>query len=177
MNSEQIERALKKNTSTARYFRGVYARDTLPRKPRQGFYVVNFDKNGESGSHWICIRIGKSSNTYFDSYGRTPPPFAKACFTKFLGLKKKLQKNTKQLQSDFSTTCGQWCIYYIWRTCNGWNMKNITSPFKLQTPLVNDHVMSFIVKKNFGIDEKVIDRPFLKRQICKQMNENIAEWK
>ena len=56
-------------------------------------------------------------------------------------------------------------------------MKNITSPFKLQTPLVNDHVMSFIVKKNFGIDEKVIDRPFLKRQICKQMNENIAEWK
>ena len=42
-------------------------------------------------------------------------------------------------------------------------MKNITSPFKSQTPLVNDHVMSYIVKKTFGIDEKVIDHPFLKK--------------
>ena len=158
------------------HFCGVYARDTLPRKPRRGFYVVNFDKTGESGSHWVCMRIGKSSNTYFDSYGRKPPPFTQRDFAKFLGLKKRLEKNTIQLQSDFSTTCGQWCIYYIWRTCNGWNMKNITTPFKSQTPLVNDHVMSYILKKNFGVDGKVIDRPFLKEQICRQMNENIAEW-
>ena len=176
MNSEQIENALKKNASTAPHFRGVYARDTLPRKPRRGFYVVNFDKMGESGSHWVCMHVGKSSNAYFDSYGRKPPPFTQRDFAKFLGLKKRLEKNTIQLQSDFSTTCGQWCIYYIWRTCNGWNMKNITTPFKSPTPLVNDHVMSYILKKNFGVDGKVIDRPFLKEQICRQMNENIAEW-
>ena len=46
MNSEQIENALKKNASTAPHFQGVNTRDTLPRKPRQGFYVVNFDKMG-----------------------------------------------------------------------------------------------------------------------------------
>ena len=68
MNSEQIENALKKNASTVPHFRGVYARDTLPQKPRRGFYVVNFNKTGESGSHWVCMHIGKSSNTYFDSY-------------------------------------------------------------------------------------------------------------
>ena len=54
-------------------------------------------------------------------------------------------------------------------------MENITTPFKSQTPLVNDHIMSYIVKKTFGINEKVIDRPFLKKQICRQMKENIAE--
>ena len=177
MDSEQIEKALKKNATTARHFRGVYARDTLPRKPKRGFYVVNFDKTGESGSHWVCMQIGKSTNAYFDSYGGKPPPFTQRAFTKFLGQTKRLEKNTKQLQSDFSTTCGQWCIYYIWRSCNGWNMKNIISPLKSQTPLVNDHVMSYIVKKAFGTDGKVIDRPFLKKQICRQMNENIAEWK
>ena len=155
----------------------MYARDTLPQKPKRGFYVVNFDKTGESGSHWVCMQIGKSTNAYFDSYGGKPPPFTQRAFAKFLGQTKRLEKNTKQLQSDFSTTCGQWCIYYIWRSCNGWNMKNIISPFKSQTPLVNDHVMSYIVKKTFGTDGKVIDHPFLKKQICKQMNENIAEWK
>ena len=154
MNSEQIENALKKNGSTAPHFRGVYASNILPRKTRRGFYVVNFNKTGESGSHWVCMCIGKSSNTYFDSYGRKPPPVTQRAFAKFLGLKKRLEKNTKQLQLDFSTTCGQWCIYYIWRTCIGWNMKNITTPFKSSTSLVNDHVMSYIVKNTFGVDGK-----------------------
>ena len=176
MDSKQIEKALRKNVRTVPHFRGVYTRDSLPRKPRRGYYVMNFDKTGESGSHWVCMHIGKSTNTYFDSYSRKPPPFTQRAFAKFLGLTKRLEKNTKQLQSDFSTTFGQWCIYFIWRACNGWNMKNITSPFKSQTPLVNDHVMSYIVKKMFGINEKVTDRHFLKKQICRQMNENIAEW-
>ena len=55
-------------------------------------------------------------------------------------------------------------------------MKNITTPFKSPTPLVNDHIMNYIGKETFGVDGKVIDCPFLKEQICRQMNENIAEW-
>ena len=82
-------------------------------------------------------------------------------------------KDWKKTQSSFNL---KWCIYYIWRSYNGLEHENITSPFKSQTPLVNNHIMSYIVKKVFGIDGKVIDRPFLKKQICKQMNENIAEW-
>ena len=43
-------------------------------------------------------------------------------------------------------------------------------------PLTNDYVMNNLVKKTFGTDKDVINRSFLKEQICKQMNENIAEW-
>ena len=92
MNSEQIENALKENASTAPHFQGVYTRDTLPRKPRQGSYVVNFDKTGESGSHWVCMRIGKSLNTYFDSYGRKPPPFTQRDFCEILRAEEKIGK-------------------------------------------------------------------------------------
>ena len=86
MNLEQIEKALKKKASTAPHFQGKYARDTLPRKPRQGFYAVNFDTAGESGSHWVCMH---------DSYGKKPPPFTQKAFAKFLGLKKRLEKTKK----------------------------------------------------------------------------------
>ena len=130
----------------------------------------------QPGSHWICMQIGKSSNSYFDSYGKKVPKFAEAHFHSFLGNKKKIERNSKQLQSEFSTTCGQWCMYFVWRKCTGWNMKNITSPFKSEMPLTNDYVMNNLVKKTFGTDKDVIDRSFLKEQICKQMNENIAEW-
>ena len=56
------------------------------------------------------------------------------------------------------------------------NHLNITAPFKSEIPLTNNYVMNNFVKKTFGTDKSVIDRPFLKEQMCKQMNKNIAEW-
>ena len=109
----QIEMALKKNRTMAPHFRGVFARDTLPQNPEEGFYIVNFDRHGQPGSHWICMQIGKSSNSYFDGYGKKVPKFAEAHFHSFLGNKKKIERNSKQLQSEFSTTCSQWCMYCV----------------------------------------------------------------
>ena len=142
MNSGQIEMALKK-----KQLQLPISRDTLPQNPEEGFYIVNFDRHGQPGSHWICMQIGKSSNSYFDSYGKKAPKFVEAHFHSFLG-NKKIERNSKQLQSEFSTTCGQWCMYFVWRKCTGWNMKNITSPFKSEMPLMNDYVMNNLVKKN-----------------------------
>ena len=55
-------------------------------------------------------------------------------------------------------------------------MRNITGPFKKQTLLLNDHVMNHLIKKKFQIEKNVIDRPFLKKQICREMAQNIAQW-
>ena len=174
MNSGQLHSALSNAKETGHRFRGVYARDGLPRNLRKGFYIVNFDKKGEPGSHWICIENGDEI-VYFDSYGRTPPRFTG--LARYWRGKKNVVRNTKKLQHDYSTTCGQWCMYFVWRRCCGWTLKNIVSPFRKGTPLVNDYVMNHLIKTKFGTDKKVIDRPFLKQQICKAMEQNIAEWK
>ena len=174
MNSDQLEKALKEEKETCEHFKGVYARDALPKNPDNGFYIINFDKTGEPGSHWVGVEIGKNYNTYFDSYGQAPPPFHH--LLKFLS-GKKLRRNRKQVQHQYSTTCGQWCMYFIWRRCNGWNMKNITAPFRKKALLINDHVMNHLIRKKFQLDKKVIDRPFLEKQICREMVQNLAEWK
>ena len=54
-------------------------------------------------------------------------------------------------------------------------MRNITAPFKKQTLLLNNHMMNHLIKKKFRIEKKVIDRPFLKKQIWREMAQNIAE--
>ena len=54
-------------------------------------------------------------------------------------------------------------------------MRNITASFKKQTLLFNNHVMNHLTEKKFQIEKKVIDRPFLKKQICREMAQNIAE--
>ena len=48
-NFELEEAAMKLKIS---YFRGVFLLDTLPRKPNRG--IVNFDKNGGPGTHWVA---------------------------------------------------------------------------------------------------------------------------
>ena len=86
MNSDQLEKALKRDRDTHEHFKGVYARDSLTSHPENGFYIINFDKRGEPGSHWVGVEIGKNYKTYFDSYGQEPPPFHH--FSKFLSGKK-----------------------------------------------------------------------------------------
>ena len=59
-------------------FNGVYSRDNLPNKIKDGTYVINLDEYSDIGTHWIdlyFVRKGSSKDvrnndvTYFDSFG------------------------------------------------------------------------------------------------------------
>ena len=36
-------------------FNGIYPRDNLPKKIKDGAYVINFDKHADVSTHWISI--------------------------------------------------------------------------------------------------------------------------
>ena len=50
-------------------FNGVYSRDNLPNKIKDGAYVINFDEYSDIGTHWIALYINNKTVTYFDSFG------------------------------------------------------------------------------------------------------------
>ena len=54
-------------------FRGVFMRDTLPRKPHQTECgIVNFNTSEQAGSHWVCyFKDGMNERIYFDSFDET----------------------------------------------------------------------------------------------------------
>ena len=70
-----------------------------------------------------------------------------------------------------SMSCGQWCIYLVWRPSQGWTIHEITRAFKVKKPLINDYVVNFLVEKHFKTDQDVLDRKFVSSQISKQMKE------
>ena len=56
------------------YFRGVFLLDTLPRKSnKKECGIVNFDKSGGPGTHWVAWYKNGKTKIYFDSYGVQPP--------------------------------------------------------------------------------------------------------
>ncbi len=55
-------------------FRGVYMRDTLPKRPKSTECgIMNFNTSEQSGSHWVCWFKDGSSRIYFDSFGCITP--------------------------------------------------------------------------------------------------------
>ena len=49
-------------------FNGVYSRDNLPNKIKDGVYVIILDEHSDIGTHWIALYILNDNVTYFDSF-------------------------------------------------------------------------------------------------------------
>ena len=55
-------------------FRGVFMRDTLPKKVKlHECAIMNFNKSSQVGSHWVCYYKDPHHRIYFDSFGQVTP--------------------------------------------------------------------------------------------------------
>ena len=50
-------------------FNGVFSRNNLPKKIKDGAYVKKIDEYEDVGTHWIALFCNKSEIVYFDSFG------------------------------------------------------------------------------------------------------------
>ena len=49
-------------------FNGVYSRDNLPDKIKDGAYVINLDEYSDIETHWIALYVNNKTVTYLDSF-------------------------------------------------------------------------------------------------------------
>ena len=101
-------------TSEVTYL-GVFPFDFFPKKrlqaPSSSFqFVFNTDCSSKPGTHWLACYYDHPSNTleFFDSYAQTPN-----FYNLLIPRNVITQLNEIPLQSEFSTVCGQYCIYYL----------------------------------------------------------------
>ena len=50
-------------------FNGVFSRNALPGKIKDGAYVINLDEYTDIGAHWIALFCNRNEIVYFDSFG------------------------------------------------------------------------------------------------------------
>ena len=111
MNNHQITALLCSHPRTRRLFKGVYSADNVPvsRPEEASCYVVNLDDSSEPGSHWTSIYISPAQpSEFFDSFG------LECTIPRLEGLLGETYLHCPvQLQSVFTSSCGQHCLYYI----------------------------------------------------------------
>ena len=92
-----------------RRFNGVYSKDNLPDKIKDGTYVINLDEYSDIGTHWVSLYLNSKTVTYFDSFGVEKIPKE---IKKFIN-NKNIIANICRLQNYDSIMCGYLCIGFI----------------------------------------------------------------
>ena len=122
LNNFELEEASKK--LKIKCFRGVFLLDTLPKKlNKKECGIVNFDKSGGSGTHWVAWYKNGKNKIYFDSYGIQPPVEV----INYLG--KPIHYNTDQVQPRGEVFCGHLCLYVLKELNEGKEFQNILNKF------------------------------------------------
>ena len=89
-------------------FNGVFSRNNLPKKIKDGAYVINLDEYADVGTHWIALFCNRNEIVYFDSFGAEHVPEK---IKKFVG-NKNIKANIFRVQANNSVMCGYFCIEF-----------------------------------------------------------------
>ena len=106
-------------------FNGVYSRDNLPNKTKDGAYIINPDEYSDIGTHWVALWVNINNVTYFDSFGVQHIPKEIKTFIK----NKNIKTNIFRIQAYDSIMCGYFCIAFIDFMLKGKSLTEYTNLF------------------------------------------------
>ena len=141
MNSVQLDTFLKHLPQ----FGGVFAADNIKIKHIPCYIIVNTDTQNLSGQHWICMKLSKDQCEFFDSLGKSPYNYHKSWHDLLITTAGSYLFNDQRLQNYSSSTCGQYCVYYILKSIHGYDFEDIIDGFDALNLKKNDaSVLHFV---------------------------------
>ena len=106
-------------------FNGVYSRNNLPDKIKDGAYVINLDEYSDIRTHWIALYVNAKTVTYFDSFGVEHIPDE---IKKFIS-NKNIIASIFRIQAHNSVMCRYFCIGFIDFMLKGNDLTDVTNLF------------------------------------------------
>ena len=126
MNSKELFHALFCNPVTEPFFDGIYARDQLESiiiKPR--LVIVNTDPSYSKGEHWLLFFFRGQVVNFFDSLGRDVSEYHADIWHFVYRYSSQIVSAKIRIQPPKSDLCGQLCLYYAFKCCQGYEMKDV----------------------------------------------------
>ena len=112
---------------------GVYSRDNLPNKAKDGAYVINLDEYSDIGTHWIALYVKNNDITYFYSFDVEHIPKEIKAFinrpSSSASQNRNIKTNIFRIQAYHSIMCGYFCIGFINFMFKGKTLTEFTNLF------------------------------------------------
>jgi hypothetical protein len=114
----------------------ILTKDYIKKPLKNGNYIINLDNHNGQGTHWVSFIKKDDIIYYFDSFGLPPPE-------QILKINEtKIYYNVYNIQDIEETSCGFYCLYFIY------NMKIYNNDYKkflelfVNNPLNNEDIIS-----------------------------------
>ena len=112
----QLNEVLMNNPVTKKYYIGTFPGCVIPAvKSKKYSFITNTDLHDQRGEHWNAWMVQGQKVLFFDSFGRDPSD------STFPGIYKELLNGFKilnytktRVQNFTSSTCGYYCIHFIY---------------------------------------------------------------
>ena len=142
----------------ARFFRGVFPRNFLPRKLRKdSLYVINLSASNskDNGSHWVLLSTLEAPrySSYICSMGKKPTH--KNVLDSLFSLSDTVIYNDFKNQGDFATTCGLHVIFCAAMLSRGHSLLKIMTEFYRNSTYINDRAVTEIITSCFDIKTRI----------------------
>ena len=123
-------------------FNGVYSRNNLPKKIKDGAYVINLDEYADVDTHWIALSCNRSEIVYLDSFGIEHVPQEIKEFVE----NKNIIAHIFRVQANNSIMCGYFCIGFIDFMLPDKKVTDFTNMFSPYDFEKNDNIILSYVK-------------------------------
>ena len=118
-------------------FNGAFSRNNLPKKIKDGAYVINLDEYADVGTQRVALFCNKIEIVCFDSFGVEHVPKQ---VKEFVG-NKNIKANIFRVQANNSVMCGYFCIGFIDFMLAGKKMTDFTNIFSPHDFEKNDDII------------------------------------
>ena len=115
-------------------FNGVFSRNYLLKKLKDGAYVINLDEYADVGTHWIALFCNRNEIVYFDSFGVEHVPKE----IKEFASNKNIKANIFQVQANDSVMCWYFCMGFIDFMIAGKKLTDYTNLFSSHDFIKNE---------------------------------------
>jgi hypothetical protein len=137
------------------FFLGVYSIDNIPpRIPTRNFCICNTAPKKSSGEHWFCVfKNDHKQIEIFDSLGVNNIKIE--CLQKiFKRQTKSLVFNESVFQDQFSSSCGQYCVYFVFQRVHNFDLSF-------------DEILEEAFDQNIDTNERTVDK--FVQSVCKNV--------
>ena len=145
-----MNRILQHNDVTKTFFLGTYPACYYPLSKNNIYsFITNTDDHANPGQHWNSWFIRDDKISFFDSFGRSPDdPAFPSHYQDLTGNFKNIEYSRTQIQGWNDTTCGMFCVHFIYVLSLGLDFQNFISDystnFEINEKIVYDFIDSIV---------------------------------
>jgi len=133
LRTEDLLNILHKNTiCSKKNLIQIYPLDLLPKcNNTNRMFIINTDVSSGKGKHWVSIYFPLHSlPEFFDSLGKCPSTYSQLMLDFLIENNSKgFIYNYSRLQNFHSSTCGLYCIYFLYYRIKGRTFEEILQIF------------------------------------------------